>query len=380
MTRSNKMPDESFYVPTSFYAIMRFNDALAPLWMKLSDIESWTYRHRLTRAPLDRPVFICGVARAGTTITLEMLSQHPDVGTHRYLDFVLPYVPIWWNWAVPRIPIRGLDEPVDRIHRDRIKITRHSPEAIEEMIWMRFFPHLHDGSRNNILAADTTNRNFERFYPQHLKKLLAARNRSRYVAKNNYLLTRLAYLLQVLPNARLLVLIRHPVNHIASLMKQHRLLVDLAQREPRQMLLTKLAGHHEFGPYRTCLHLGDPALVKEINRCWQGGREVRGWALLWSSLYGYLSQMLQRNAALREACHIVRYEDLCRQPERVIPTMLQHAGLDIDTFRPVIQEYGNKLSLPSYYQPAFTRRELADISEVTGQTAARFGYTAVNWY
>ena len=36
--------------------------------------------------------------------------------------------------------------------------------------------------------------------------------------------------------------------------------------------------------------------------------------------------------------------------------------------------YTAKLSLPDYYRPKFDDRELADIVEVTGDVADRFGY------
>ena len=60
-----------------------------------------------------------------------------------------------------------------------------------------------------------------------MAKLVASQTgASRYAAKNNYNLTRMEYLLKVNPGAKFLLYIRNPVNHIASLMKQHRLLCN----------------------------------------------------------------------------------------------------------------------------------------------------------
>ena len=104
---------------------------------------------------IDRPVYICGLPRAGTTITLQMLSEHPDVVTHKYADFLMPYMPYVWNQVFPRIPVNAMRKPVPRIHRDRIKVTRDSAEMGEEILWEHFFPHIHDETNYSVLDAST---------------------------------------------------------------------------------------------------------------------------------------------------------------------------------------------------------------------------------
>lgn len=42
-------------------------------------------------------------------------------------------------------------------------VTPSSPEAMEEMLWMTFFPHCHDPSGNHMLDGKTTNKAFEQF-------------------------------------------------------------------------------------------------------------------------------------------------------------------------------------------------------------------------
>lgn len=367
-------PRNRFAVPTSAYVLMRAVRLLGGSLRHLSRLESLTLRGALASVPIDRPVFITGCARAGTTITLEMLSRHPDVGTHRYTDFVIPFFPVWWDWLLPRLGLRGLDEPVERIHQDRIQITRASPEAIEEMLWLHFFDGLHDPDGSCVLDGSTSAPAFEHFYREHIRKLLLARRRRRYVTKNNSVATRLRYLLRLIPSARILILIRHPVSHIASLLKQHRLFCQIAATEPRQYVLTRLAGHFEFGPHRRVTHLGDPERAQEIAQCWRSGREVRGWALQWGWLYEHLSDLLEVDPGVRRACRVVRYEDLCDRPRQEIGSMLDHADLAHEPFEAELEQYAGKLSRPSYYQPDFTSRELAEIGACAGPTAARYGY------
>ena len=47
--------------------------------------------------------------------------------------------------------------PAERAHKDRILVTPDSPEAMEEVLWMRFFPAVHDEAASQVLDAATSN-------------------------------------------------------------------------------------------------------------------------------------------------------------------------------------------------------------------------------
>ena len=64
-----------------------FVESTAGLWVKLGNVESNAMRAELDAIAIDRPVYIAGLARSGTTILLELLAGHSDVATHRYRDF-----------------------------------------------------------------------------------------------------------------------------------------------------------------------------------------------------------------------------------------------------------------------------------------------------
>lgn len=68
------------------------------------------------------------------------------------------------------------------LRKDRIEVTHESPEAIAETLWVRFFPHLHDPHRPSVLDRATSNPTFERFYTDHIRKLLWGRGRTRQAA------------------------------------------------------------------------------------------------------------------------------------------------------------------------------------------------------
>src|SRR3546814_19735845 len=65
-------------------------------------------------------------------------------------------------------------------------------EAFEEELWMAFFGQLHDPHRSAVLDAETDCPECERFFRDHLRKLLWVRRRPRYLSKANYNVTRMA--------------------------------------------------------------------------------------------------------------------------------------------------------------------------------------------
>ncbi len=340
-------------------------------WIGLGNLETRMLAESLRQMHLRSPIYVSGLARAGTTILLESLARHPDVATHRYRDYPGLFTPVWWNEYLDRIPGRK-SETVERSHRDGIWVTPESPEAFEEMLWMAFFPSTHDSAVSQVLDAETGNQAFEAFYRDHIRKLLLLRGGSRYLAKGNYNLTRCEYLLKLFPDARFVIAVREPATHIASLMKQHRLFSAAEKRNPRALAYMRRAGHFEFGLDRRAINAGDAAAVAEVERCWREGREVEGWARYWAHLYGRLADRLEASSALREAVFIVRYEDLCRVPGKILSTLFDHCAL------PAAEEWiarmGETLHAPSYYRPTLGREERALIRHYTAVTTRRLGY------
>lgn len=341
------------------------------LWRCLGALESDLLAERIEETAIERPVYICGLARSGSTILLEMLASIEGVATHRYRDFPPVFTPYFWSRLLDRLPKQKL-EPVERSHLDGILVTAESPEAFEEVLWMAFFPGLHDPKINNVLDERSHNPAFERFYRDHLRKLLLTRGGRRYLAKGNYNLTRLTYLLKLFPDARIVLPLRRPVQHIASLMKQHRLFCEAERENPRILDHMRRVGHFEFGLDRRPVNAGVDAGAREIEELWRNGEEVRGWARYWSQIYGFLADQLEARPDLAQASLVVRYEELCERSEETISRILDHCGFtDADAVK---REYARRLQFPTYYKPAFSNEELEIIESETREVAARFGY------
>ncbi|WGF87430.1 sulfotransferase [Marinivivus vitaminiproducens] len=342
------------------------------LWLRLGRLESRLLSDDLADRPVRRPIYVAGLARAGTTILLEVLARHPDLASHRYKDFPPIFTPYVWNRLLERMPQKTA-AATERAHKDGIAVTPDSPEALEEPIWMAFFRHLHDPAHVHTLDGRTANPAFERFYRLHIGKLVRVRGGERYLAKGNYNLTRLQYIQKLFHDARFVVPVRRPEWHIASLMKQHRLFNEGVGRHPKAAAHLRRVGHFEFGPDRRAVNV-DPRVNETVRRAWAEGREVEGWARYWASLYGDLADRLETDAGLREATLVVRYEDLCDSAAETLSRVFAHCGLADEAG--LIAAQAKQMRAPTYYRPDFTAEERRLIADLTAPVVARFGYVA----
>ncbi len=293
----------------------RLGPALARLETRVLDAE-------LQGLPDPQPVYICGVARSGTTIVLELLSRIPEFATHRYADFPGIWTPYWWRWLSARLPDRMLP-PTPRAHGDRILVTRDSPEAMEEPLWMRHIAGRHHPAVDQRLGRLATSADAD-WYRTHIRKLVLAAGARRYLAKGNYNLVRLPWLHAALPSARFVVLVREPGAHIASLLRQDQRFSALAATDPAVARHLVRAGHFEFGPQKRPLHLGDHALTARIADAHAHGETARAYALAWREQYAHLLATLESDPALAAVTRVVGYERLCASPHAELQRIATH--------------------------------------------------------
>jgi hypothetical protein len=315
------------------------------------------------------PIYVCGLARSGSTLLHEFVCSLPGVATHRIKDYPLVFTPYWWRRATanPRP-----QPPRERPHRDGMMITLDSPDAVEEMLWMAFFPRCHDPSASNLLRAEDSHPAFESFYHAHHRKLLLAEGATRYAAKNNYHVARLPYLVRQFPDARFLLPIRSPASHIASLMRQHEWFSAWHRQFPRTLAFMQWSGHFEFGLDRRPMHLGDDERVRRIRDAWAAGDEVRGLARYWDMVYDHLARLLDSDAQVRAAALPVRFESIREQPAETLRAVLEHCRLP--DAEGIVERYAGAVRSPTSDPGRFSSHDLDAIREETAATAGRWGY------
>jgi Sulfotransferase family len=354
------------------YLLLRAAQSGAGLFRSLGDVESSILRRRLNAIPIESPVFLCGLARSGTTILLQELSRVPGVGTHRYRDFPFLMIPSLWNrfldWARVQKP------STERPHLDRIRVTAESPEAFEEPLWQFFLPHLHAADALHRLTGERRFDEFEAFFKDHIRKILLTRGQQRYLSKGNYNVVRIEYLATVFPDARFIIPIRHPFTQVRSLVRQHSLFTEYARKDPRVPRYLAAAGHYEFGPQRVPIRLSHEA-GDRIRDAWQRGHDAAGYAIQWAEIYRFVDRLRCDTIGLAERILVVRYEDFCARPYETVQQILRHAKLGAGaTIHPQAFEHIAAPETPDQSDLADDFRQT--VWRETGAVAQRFGYAS----
>ena len=195
------------------------------------------------------------------------------------------------------------------------------------------------------------------------------RGASRYVSKGNYNLARIQYLAHLLPDARFVIPVRHPLQHVHSLVRQHGLFELYSREDPRIARYMRAAGHFEFGPQRVPINLDahDPPRILDA---WARGDDYLGYSILWRSVYAHVLSM-SRTDPLSQRIRIVRYEDFCSDPASVLRSVFEFCG-----FEEGIEQ--RLRSLPPISPPKRTSDVPAETSETvwqqTRQIAGSLGY------
>ncbi|HEY2910562.1 MAG TPA: sulfotransferase, partial [Gemmataceae bacterium] len=338
-------------------------------WINLGRFESRVLADQLRDRPVRAPVYICGLARSGSSLLHEVVASHTAVATHRSKDYPMVFTPYWWRRATAGMPASA---PRERPHGDGVMVTTESPDSLEEMIWTAFFPNCHRPATSAVLGANDRHPEFEAFYDFNLRKLMLAEGADRYAAKNNYNVARLSYLVRLYPDARILIPVREPSAHVASLVRQQRLFSAGQRAHPRARAYMRRSGHFEFGLDRRPINLGNGECVRRIQEALAGGDEAGGLALYWDATYRYVWDVLQVDAAVARAIGIVRFEDVAAEPAATLRAALRHCGLaDADA---VAEEWVPRVRRPTSDPAVFSERELAAIRERTAATAALWGY------
>lgn len=351
----------------SDYWLARFCFRFAGLMNRLSAAENLFLVADTLDRPIDRPIYISGLARAGSTVLLELISQVPNVGTHRYCDFPFLSIPWLWNKYQQQFSRRPSSISIERPHRDKIQITPESPESMEEPIWQSWFPYIHSTSTVQEISSSKYNARFARFYQEHINKLLLIRNASRYAAKNNYHLTRIDYLFHLFPDARFIIPVRHPIAHVASLIRQHELFCQYAETDARIGPYLQAAGHYEFGPQRVPI-LMQQSSIQEIQCALDKQSDHSAYAIQWRDVYDKPLKLLARNPGLKKQMMFLRHEDFCSNPHASWQQIL--ALCDLEPNQPPLDH----IAAPKHCDQ-LTDSQKSEIWSITKHIAAPLGYT-----
>ncbi len=282
----------------------------------VADVEDRIYAKSLVDCPVDRPVFVAGLPRAGTTLLLECLNELPEFGTHCYRDMPFVLTPCFWNSFSSMF--KRVGQKKSRAHGDGMLIDFDSPEALEEVVWAAFWRRNYQSDRIETWSDDE-NEEFSDFFRSHIRKIVLLRtanpNEGRYLSKNNLNISRVAYLRRLFPDATIIIPFRDPIPHAASLLEQHRNFLQIHSKDAFARKYMQAIGHYDFG-----------ANLRPINfDGWLKDRRstttesLTFWLEYWIATYQHL---LAQDAGLL----FLAYSSLCSEPGNTLRDLAGSIG------------------------------------------------------
>ena len=299
------------------------------------------------------PVFVTGLARAGTTILMRMLHASGNFASLTYRDMPFPLAPNSWAKLAGKRKAIG---PSERGHGDGIEHDLDSPEAIEEVFW-----RVHEAkryvTRSHVQPHEPLPDTIDAF--RALTALVRHRyDRQRYLSKNNANMLRLGGIVAAFPDAVLVHPFRDPLQQAASLLRQHRAAIEAGRSDPFRSAYMRWLGHYEFGrSHRPPLIAGAPTAKEPTDR-------IDYWLKIWTATHRL---MLDQPDVVRARQTFVDFDAVCADPAR-LASLSKATGVDLGN--------GAGLRVPKPHDialadPALLDRARAVHAELKGRVQVR---------
>jgi len=281
----------------------------------LSDMETKFLAGRWAEFRAMKPIFITSLPRAGTTITLEALHRLPGLASNTYRDMPFLFTPVLWDRLSATFRRRSPDR--ERAHGDGLWVNEDSPEAFEEALWQKFYANKYSENRIALWHTRDVDTRFTQYLHDQMKKIISIRQPlqpidGRYLSKNNTNIARIDVLRVMYPDAFIIVMLRHPVEHAISMWRQHHNFVSQHAGDTFIEEYTADLGHYEFGPMHKLIAFdGLRALIDGLRP-----ESVDYWLAYWISAFEHLA----RQQGIRLIC----YESLCESGTAGIAKLVEY--------------------------------------------------------
>lgn len=306
---------------------------------------------------VDRPIFLIGLPRSGTTVLQDIICSHPDIA----------YITNAMNsnrrsfWAVEALRKRlDLDFTGERFLDDGVMI---GPGTANEghgflMDWLGIDPWSLDS-----VGYETGRLTPERVDSAHeaLRRIIwCFGGQRRFFMKNPGLVTHALFIRDLFPDARIVHIVRDPrmvANSLIKLYHRHR---D-QEAYVRARLGQPANGRQPFVPYPRI-----PNLAKYVAE--YGVDSIQTTARVWNDAIAALDAVRDRIPCLYE----LRHEDLVANPQEEIARLMQFCELDevTDRFAPFWEKVEGLHVVP----PGKQYRDYEVVEEVCADRMRRYRY------
>lgn len=270
------------------------------------------------------PVFVAGLARAGTTILLEALYSTGVFTTLTYRDMPFVTAPYLWSKITKGHRLKGSFKK-ERAHGDRLCVNYDSPEAFEEVFWLTFSNA--EYVKDSYLALQDVDVDLLEKYKRFVGNIISRQDdipSLRYLAKNNNNLMRIEALKSAFPDSFIIVPFRNPLDHAKSLLIQHKRFLETHAEDPFSLKYMNWLGHFEFGANFKPLKVS-PEVIPQNK---EEPMNLDYWLQYWKSVYEYVIEHHSADVIFFD------YDKLCETPEISLGRLGSELSLDEALLKP----------------------------------------------
>ena len=240
--------DGSFRSDYSFGERLLHHMALGLPWVSRASFDvDGLFTKDFERSANRKHVFICGLARAGTTILMRAFYQTGQFRSLTYRDMPFVLMPRLWH-QLSKILQQKKGVLRQRTHGDGITVDYDSPEAFEEVFWRTYAGR--DYIHNDKLVPHVASKDLIERFQIYVNRILQGTSEigeSRYLSKNNNNILRLPTIRKAFPDSLVIIPFRHPIQQSVSLWEQHKKFCKRHQNDKFSYSYMRWLGHYEYG-------------------------------------------------------------------------------------------------------------------------------------